>query len=103
MATLGSGLLVLGKLDILRVTVYIPEDRYGEVTLGETAQVSVDSFPDEVFTGKVIRIADQAEYTPRNVQTADGRKTTVFAVDIEIPNPDLKLKPGMPVDVVLGE
>jgi multidrug resistance efflux pump len=103
MAALGTGLLVLGKLDILRVTVYVPEDRYGEVTLSETAQVSVDSFPDEIFTGKVIRIADQAEYTPRNVQTADGRKTTVFAVDIEIPNPDLKLKPEMPVDVVLGE
>jgi len=103
MAALGSGLLVLGKLDTLQVTVYIPEDRYGQVTLGQVASVSVDSFPGETFTGKVTHIADQAEYTPRNVQTADGRKTTVFAVEIEIPNTDLKLKPGMPVDVVLGE
>ena len=103
MAALGSGLLVLGKLDTLQVTVYIPEDRYGQITLGQAASVSVDSFPGETFAGKVTHIADQAEYTPRNVQTADGRKTTVFAVEIEIPNPDLNLKPGMPVDVVLGE
>lgn len=103
MAIVGAPLLVIGQLDSLKVTVYVPEDRYGEVILGQEARVKVDSFPEEVFIGKVTHIADQAEYTPRNVQTSDGRKTTVFAVEIEIPNPDLKLKPGMPVDVVLGK
>ncbi len=102
MATVGAPLLVIGQLESLKVTVYVPEDRYGEVILGQEARAKVDSFPEDVFIGKVTHIADQAEYTPRNVQTADGRKTTVFAVEIEIPNPDLKLKPGMPVDVVLG-
>jgi hypothetical protein len=47
----------------------------------------------------VTRIADQAEYTPRNVQTQEERQTTVYAIELEVSNPDGKLKPGMPVDV----
>ncbi len=102
MATPGQTLMVLGQLDILQLTVYVPEDRYGEVSLGQQVEISVDSFPGEVFTGTVVRIADQAEFTPRNVQTADGRRTTVFAIEISLPNTELKLKPGMPADVVFA-
>ncbi len=46
-------------------------------------------------------IADQAEFTPRNVQTADGRKSTVFAITLELAPSGGKLKPGMPADVWL--
>jgi HlyD family secretion protein len=95
----GSVLLVIGDLSHVTLTVYLPEDRYGEVQLGQEVRINVDSFPDHNFTGKVARIADKAEFTPRNVQTVDGRKTTVFGVDISIPNPELLLKPGMPADV----
>lgn len=79
--------------------VYLPEDRYGRVKLGQAARVTVDSYPDQVFTGAVVHIADQAEFTPRNVQTAEGRKVMVFAVRLSLANPDGKLKPGMPADV----
>jgi multidrug efflux pump subunit AcrA (membrane-fusion protein) len=96
-------LLNMARLDNLTITVYVPEDRYGEITLGQTAQVSVDSFPQQVFEGKVIHIADQAEYTPRNVQTQEGRRTTVFAVKLAVENTDGKLKPGMPADVNFGQ
>jgi len=102
MATPGLTLMVLGQLDILQLTVYVPEDRYGEVSPGQQVEVSVDSFPGEIFSGTVVRIADQAEFTPRNVQTADGRRTTVFAIEISLPNSELKLKPGMPADVVFS-
>lgn len=95
----GASALVIGQLERLNLIVYLPEDRYGEVFLGQDATVTVDSFAGEIFTGKVTRIADKAEFTPRNVQTQDGRKTTVFAIEIELLNPDLKLKPGMPADV----
>ena len=44
-------------------------------------------------------IADQTEFTPRNVQTAEGRKSTVYPVKIVVPNTDQTLKSGMPVDV----
>jgi HlyD family secretion protein len=95
----GMTTMTIAKLDSLTVTVYISEDRYGEVSLGQSASLNVDSFPDETFTATVTRIADQAEYTPRNVQTKEERQTTVYAVELTVENPDGKLKPGMPVDV----
>jgi HlyD family secretion protein len=99
----GSNLITLGLLDKLTITVYIPEDRYGEINLGDLASVNVDSFPNESFTATVIRIADQAEYTPRNVQTTEGRQATVFAIDLAVDDPAGKLKPGMPADVIFVE
>jgi HlyD family secretion protein len=81
------------------MTVYVPEDRYGRIQLGQQAAITVDSFPGESFSGTVQRIAEQAEFTPRNVQTAEGRASTVFAVELSIANESGKLKPGMPADV----
>jgi multidrug resistance efflux pump len=98
-ASPGGTLVVLGPLAELRVTVYVPEDRYGAISLGQMARVGVDSFPGRVFEGKVVVIANQAEFTPRNSQTVEGRKDTVFAVRLAIANPDQALKPGMPADV----
>jgi HlyD family secretion protein len=95
----GAEALLLGRLDALTITVYIPEDRYGEVSLGQVANVTIDSFPAETFTAAVIHIADQAEFTPRNVQTVSGRKSTVFAIKLQLQDPNGKLKPGMPADV----
>ncbi len=98
----GATAITVGLLDQLTITVYIPEDRYGEIRLGDRVRVNVDSFPGENFRATVLRIADQAEYTPRNVQTAEGRRTTVFAVELSVDDPSGRLKPGMPADVVFG-
>jgi HlyD family secretion protein len=98
----GASVLVLGQLDPLQLTVYLPEDSYGQVKLGQTAQVTVDSYPGVAFSATVVHIADQAEFTPRNVQTVEGRRTTVYAVKLDVPNPDSRLKPGMPADVSFG-
>jgi multidrug resistance efflux pump len=98
-ASAGAPLLTLIDPDNLQLTVYVPEDRYGRVELGQVLPISVDSFPGETFQGKVTHIADQAEFTPRNVQTTDNRKTTVFAVWLDLEPTGGKLKPGMPADV----
>ncbi|HZD55226.1 MAG TPA: HlyD family efflux transporter periplasmic adaptor subunit [Anaerolineales bacterium] len=95
----GAPLLTLIQLKELTITVYVPEDRYGTIRLGQAATVTADSFPGESFRAQVIRIADQAEFTPRNVQTEAGRRTTVFAVDLAVMDTQAKLKPGMPADV----
>jgi len=95
----GASAVVLGKLQTLQLAVYLPEDTYGHVKLGQRARVRVDSYPSVVFTGTVAHIADQAEFTPRNVQTVEGRRATVYAIELDVPNPDGKLKPGMPADV----
>jgi len=81
----------------------VPENRYGEIALGASVQVSVDSFPGETFAATVTRIADKAEFTPRNVQTAEGRATTVFAVKLSLDNVGGKLKSGMPADVIFNK
>jgi len=99
----GAPLLALARLDDLSITVFVPEDRYGAIRLGQEAQVEVDSFPGETFLATVMRIASEAEFTPRNVQTEEGRRTTVFAVELAVKNPEGKLKPGMPADVTFNE
>lgn len=96
----GGVALIIGQTDEITITVFVPEDRYGQISLGQFAEVTVDSFPGESFTAEVIRIADEAEFTPRNVQTEEGRRTTVFAIDLKVHDPDGKLKPGLPADVV---
>ncbi len=98
----GAVMLTVGRTDELTITVYVPEDRIGEVVLGQTANVSVDSFPGVVFKGVVTYISDQAEFTPRNVETVSGRKNTVFAVKLTLSDTSGKLKPGMPADVVFN-
>lgn len=99
----GSTLMTIGQLEEVELVVYVPEDRYGEINLGQEVEVRVDSFPTESFNGTVASISDQAEFTPRNVQTVEGRRATVYAVKLLVPNPDLKLKPGMPADVTFAE
>ena len=95
----GAPVLIIGRLSQLKITVYVTEDRYGEVTLGQLARVTVDSFPNQEFQATIVSIADQAEFTPRNVQTVEGRRNTVFAIELNIENADGRLKPGMPADV----
>jgi HlyD family secretion protein len=99
----GAQALSIGQTDQLTITVFLPEDRYGRFNLGDHVRVSVDAFPEEDFDAVVTRIADKAEFTPRNVQTEEGRRTMVFAVELTVGNSGGKLKPGMPADVTFGE
>lgn len=99
----GISFITIGELDNLSIKVYLPEDQYGVINLGDQAKVYVDSFPNTTFDAVVVDIAEQAEYTPRNVQTSDGRKTTVFAVTLSVQDANHQLKPGMPADVDFGE
>lgn len=99
----GATVFVFANLQDLTITVYVPEDRYGEISLGQQAEVNVDSFPGETFSAQVTKIADTAEYTPRNVQTVEGRSATVYAVELKVGDPGGKLKPGMPADVIFAQ
>ena len=95
----GGIVMIIGHLQEVELVVYIPETEYGKVQLGDQVSIIVDSFPGETFTGTVVQISDKAEFTPRNVQTVEGRRATVYGIKISVPNLDLKLKPGMPADV----
>jgi HlyD family secretion protein len=93
-----SSLLTIADLSQVTLTVFVPENQIGLVNVGQSVEVRVDSFPEKAFGGEVVHIASRAEFTPKNVQTKEERVTTVFAVKIVIPNPEHKLKPGMPAD-----
>jgi multidrug resistance efflux pump len=97
----GATLLTIANLDEVRLTVYVPEDELERVYLGQAVEVEVDSFPGQVFSGTVTYISQQAEFTPKNVQTEKERVNMVFAVKVVLPNPGHLLKPGMPADAIL--
>lgn len=96
-------LLSLADLTDLTLTVYVPASDIGLVSVGQQVEVFVDAFPGEPFAGVITFISDEAEFTPKNVQTKEERVNTVFAVKIKLENPDQRLKPGMPADAILAE
>ena len=98
----GAVAFALANLSELTITVYVPEDQYGNLSLGQEASVTVDSFPGETFDAVVVHIADQAEFTPRNVQTVEGRSSTVYAIKLKVTDTEGKLKIGMPADVTFS-
>jgi len=97
----GRGIVRIADLEELHVRVYIPAPLIGRVTLGGEAVVRVDSFPDRTFPGRVVHIADEAEFTPKNVQTPEARADLVFAVKVTVANREGHLKIGLPADVDL--
>ena len=98
----GTPLFTLVDLDKLYVKVYIPEPDIGKITLGQPARIQVDSHPDRFFSAKVSKIAQQAEFTPKNVETREERVKLVFAVELSLTeNPGGILKPGMPADGII--
>jgi HlyD family secretion protein len=60
--------------------------------------VNVDTWPGRAFPGTVVLISDEPEFTPKTVQTKEERTKLVFAVKIDLDNPEGLLKPGMPAD-----
>ena len=99
MALPGATLLEIGRLDQLELTVYLPEEKFGLIVPEQAVQVHVDAYPDRIFEGMVLRLANEAEFTPTNVQTKEDRTRLVYEVVIRLDNPDLALKPGMIADV----
>lgn len=93
-----SSLVKISDLTNVELYIYVTELELGKIKLGQKAEVSVDAFKNKKFDGKVTYISPEAEFTPKNIQTKDERTKLVFAVKIEIPNPDFELKSGMPAD-----
>ena len=87
----------------LYVRLYIPETDIGRVRVSQRAELRVDSFPGETFTGEVEQINQKAEFLPRNVQTRAERVHQVFGVKVRLPDPSGRLRAGMAADVTLRE
>ena len=84
----------------LWVRCYVPQ-RFLELQIGDELPITIDSFPQTRFTGRIVFIARQAEFTPGNVQTPEERGRQVFRVKVLIQGDHPELRPGMSADVWL--
>jgi HlyD family secretion protein len=87
----------------------VPHDDLFKLSYGESLQANLSNgqklkamlpeLPGKSFEGKITHINDQAEFTPKNVQTQKERSNLVYAVKVTFANPDGVLKPGMTLEV----
>ena len=95
----GKPIVEIAKIDTIWVKIYLPAHGIAAIRLGDTAAVDPEDGRTEIPQGKVVWISDQAEFTPKNVQTAEARADLVYAVKVNIANPEGFFKIGMPVMV----
>jgi HlyD family secretion protein len=97
----GASLLRISNLETVDLVIYIPETDLAKIKLGQEAEIKIDAFKDKSYIGRIIFISPEAEFTPKNIQTPEERTKLVFAVKIQIPNPQFELKPGLPADATI--
>ena len=98
----GTPLFSMVDLSQLYLKIYVPEPDIGKIVHDQPARVHVDAFPQRFFPARVSKIASEAEFTPKNVETREERVKLVFAVELALDeNPGDVLKPGMPADAVV--
>lgn len=97
-ASPGMKLLTLANLEEVWVVFYVEQPILSKISLGMPIRGYIPEMKDRIFEGKVVRISDEAEFTPKNVQTRKERTRLVFGIKVEFPNPGEVLKPGMSIE-----
>jgi HlyD family secretion protein len=97
----GTPIVVVTDLDHAWANLFVPEPMVPRVKLGQPAKVVTDA-GGEGLAGTVTFVSPKAEFTPRNVQTADERSKLVYRIKVSVDNRAGILKPGMPVDAELA-
>jgi len=97
----GSRVLTLVDIREVKATFYLPNAELAAAKPGREVKVKADAYKGQVFTGRILRVGVEAEFTPRNVQTREDRDRLVYAVEVAVPNPKGLLRPGMPVAITI--
>jgi HlyD family secretion protein len=94
---------VLAMTDVTdaRTVFYLPNAELAAAAPGRKARIVADAYPGQTFEGTIFYVSPRAEFTPRNVQTREDRERLVYAVEVRIPNIDMRLRSGMPVEVAI--
>jgi HlyD family secretion protein len=95
----GTHVLALTDVSEARTRFYLPNAELAAAAPGRKARVVADAYPGQTFEGTIFYVSPRAEFTPRNVQTRADRERLVYAVEVRIPNADMRLRSGMPVEV----
>ena len=94
----GTSVVTVGDIGHPWLRAYIREQDLGRVKLGDKVRVTTDSFKNKVYDGHVSFISSDAEFTPKQIQTAEERVKLVYRIKIDIENPHGELKSNMPAD-----
>jgi HlyD family secretion protein len=95
----GSPVVRILDPSYMTIKVYVPESQVATLRIGDSVDITADAYPEEVFHGSIVHIADRAQFTPTLVLTEEERVKLVFEVEVLIEEGLDNLKPGMPVDV----
>ena len=98
----GTAVVTLANLGQVWLRAYVEEADLGRVKVGQQAFITSDTYPGKRYEGRVSFIASEAEFTPKTVQTRKERSKLVYRIKVDIPNPAMELKPGMPVDAEIA-
>jgi HlyD family secretion protein len=79
----GQRVLTILDLNDVYMTIYVPEDIAGQITLGDEARVILDPLPQFVFPAKISFVATEAQFTPKSVETAEERQKLMFRVKLQ--------------------
>lgn len=96
--TPGSSVVSIAQLDKVWLRAYVNETALGKIKLNQEVEVKTDTYPDKKYKGIISYISDEAEFTPKSVQTFDERVKLMYRIKIELENTNRELKPGMPAD-----
>jgi HlyD family secretion protein len=94
----GTTVVTVGDIDHPWLRGYVNETDLGKMKLGAKAKVTTDSYPGNVYQGRVTFISSEAEFTPKQIQTEQERVKLVYRIKIELDNPRRELKSNMPAD-----
>ncbi|MFA6484559.1 MAG: HlyD family efflux transporter periplasmic adaptor subunit, partial [Bacteroidales bacterium] len=98
----GKPLLKLADVDQIILKAYISEDQLSKIKISEKVKVRIDSQEGGYldYPGLIYWISDQAEFTPKVIQTKKERVNLVYAVKVRVKN-DGRIKIGMPGEFML--
>jgi HlyD family secretion protein len=95
----GATILTVSLTSPVWVRAYVHEPDLGKLSPGTKVRVYTDSRPERPYDGQVGYISPRAEFTPKNVETAELRTSLVYRLRVVVENPDEGLRQGMPVTV----
>lgn len=99
-----EGAPVFTSIDLnnIWVTAYVNETDLARVKLNQKAYVMTDTFRGKRYPGWVSYISQEAEFTPKYIQTTEERVKLVYRIKVRVDNSSLDLKPGMPADAYIS-
>ncbi len=98
----GTAVVTLADLRQVWLRAYLEESELARVKVGQKAWITTEAAPGRRFEGRVSFISSEAEFTPKIVQTRKERVKLVYRIKIDVPNPAMELKPGMPADAEIA-